>query len=230
MGPRARRLLQPLTETDLSAGAFPFGAIRPVELAGAEVLALRMSYVGELGWEMYIPADHAVAVYDAIIGAGSEHDLVHAGYHAMNSLRLESGYRHWGHDITDEDTPLEAGLGFAVAWDKRGGFIGAAALSAQRGQPPTKRLLQFRLEDPDRLLYHDEPIYRDGELVGRTSSGMWSQTQDRCLAMGYVNRPEGVTADWISAAPWEIEVAGVRIPATASLRAFFDPRKERVKV
>ncbi|MCP4085885.1 MAG: hypothetical protein GY745_12640 [Actinomycetia bacterium] len=230
MGPNARRLLRPLTDTDLGHELFPFGAIRPVSLAGTEALALRMSYVGELGWELYVRAGDAAALYDSIVAAGPDHELVHAGYHAMNALRLESGYRHWGHDITDEDTPLEAGLGFAVAWDKPGGFVGREALLAQKGQPLTKRLTQFRLEDPDRLLYHDEPIYRDHDLVGRTSSGLWSQTQARCLAMGYVNHHDGVTADWLDAGVWEIEVAGTRVPATASLRAFFDPRKERVKI
>jgi glycine cleavage system aminomethyltransferase T/glycine/D-amino acid oxidase-like deaminating enzyme len=230
MGPEARQLLQRLTTSDLSGEAFPFGAIRSVSIAAAEVYALRMSYVGELGWELYVPADHAVAVYDAIVAVGAEHGLVHAGYHAMNSLRLEAGYRHWGHDITDEDTPLEAGLGFAVAWDKPRPFIGREALAAHRGVTPTRRLVQFRLEDPDRLLYHDEPIYRDGVLVGRTSAGMWSTTQQRCLAMGYVTAADGVSAEWLSNAEWAIEVAGQRITATTSLRSFYDPRNERVKM
>ena len=145
----------------------------------------------------------------------------------MNTLRLEAGYRHWGHDITDEDTPLEAGLGFAVGWDKSS-FRGREALLAQRELPRTKRLIQFRLEDADRLLYHDEPIYRDGELIGRTSSGMWSYVEDRCLAMGYLKHPEGVTKDWLDAGSFEIEVATQRIPATASIRSFYDPRNERI--
>ncbi len=230
MGPNARLLLTSIVDADLANETFPFGAIRPIEMAGAEVLALRMSYVGELGWELYIPRAHAVTVFDAIVAAGSGFGLAHAGYHAMNSLRLESGYRHWGHDITEEDTPLEAGLGFAVAWQKPGGFVGRDALLAQRGRPLVKRLVQLRLEDPDRLLYHDEPIYRDDQLVGRTSSGMWSQTQNRCLGMGYVTCAGGVAPDWIDSGTWQIEVAGTRIPATASLRAFFDPGKVRVKI
>ena len=151
-----------------------------------------MSYVGELGWELYVPNAHAVTVYEALRDAAADADglgLAHAGYHAMNTLRLECGYRHWGHDISDEDTPLEAGLGFAIAWDKPRDFIGRAALEEQRHEPRTRRLIQFRLEDPDVLAYHDEPIRRDGELVGRVTSAMWSYTQDRCLAMGYVTHP-----------------------------------------
>jgi 4-methylaminobutanoate oxidase (formaldehyde-forming) len=147
----------------------------------------------------------------------------------MNTLRTESGYRSWGHDITDEDTPLEAGLGFTIGWDKPS-FTGRDALLAQRDLPRTKRLIQFRLEDPELLLYHDEPIYRDGVVVGRTSSGMWSYVEDRCLAMGYLNHPEGVTKDWLGAGTFEIEVATRRIPATASIRSFYDPGNERVRL
>jgi 4-methylaminobutanoate oxidase (formaldehyde-forming) len=229
MGPNARALLAELTAADLSNDAFPFGTGQRIELAGHEVLALRMTYVGELGWELYVPWNEAGALYDAIFAAGDSHGLAHAGYHALNTLRLESGYRHWGHDITGEDTPVEAGLGFAVGWDKPS-FRGRERLLAQRGEPRSKRLIQFRLEDPDRLLYHDEPIYRDGTLVGRTSSGMWSYVEDRCLAMGYLEHPDGVTSDWIDAGSYEIEVATERIPATASIRSFYDPHNERVRM
>jgi glycine cleavage system aminomethyltransferase T len=168
-------------------------------------------------------------VHDAIVRTGGEHGLRPAGYHAMESLRMEAGYRSWGHDLTDEDTPLDAGLGFAVAWDKAS-FIGREALLAQRELPRSKRLVQFRLEDPDLLLTHDEPIWRDGELVGRTSSGMWSYGEQRCLAMGYVDHEPTVDKDWLEAGSFEIEVATQRIPATAQLRSFYDPRNERVRV
>ncbi|HSF84354.1 MAG TPA: FAD-dependent oxidoreductase [Acidimicrobiia bacterium] len=224
MGPRSRELLAGLTDTDLSNEAFAFGTARELEIAGRRVLALRVSYVGELGWELNVAPEDAVALYDAIVAAGDEHGLRHAGYHAMNTLRLESGYRHFGHDITDEDTPLEGGLSFAVAWAKPGGFIGREALLAQRDLPRTKRLVQFRLDDTDRLLYHDEPIYADGELVGRTSSGMWSYVERRPLAMGYLSRTEGVTKEWVADASFEIEVAGERIPAAAQLGSFHPAR------
>jgi 4-methylaminobutanoate oxidase (formaldehyde-forming) len=229
MGPNSRALLSELTSAGLDNEEFPFGTARRIEVAGHDVLAMRMSYVGELGWELYVPWDEAGSLYDAIFEVGEAHGLRHAGYHAMNTLRLESGYRHWGHDITDEDTPLEAGLGFAVAWDKPS-FRGRDALLASRELPRTKRLIQFRLEDEDRLLYHDEPIYRDGILVGRTSSGMWSYVENRCLAMGYVNNPDGVTKEWIDAGTFEIEVATERIPATASIKSFYDPSNERVRL
>ena len=229
MGPKSRELLSELTVAGLSNDVFPFGTAQQIEVAGHDVRALRMTYVGELGWELYVPWTEAPSLYDAIFEAGEAHGLRHAGYHAMNTLRLEAGYRHWGHDITDEDSPLEAGLGFAVGWDKAS-FTGREALLAQRDLPRSKRLIQFRLEDPERLLYHDEPIYRDGELVGRTSSGMWSYVEDRCLAMGYLNHADGVTKEWLEAAAFEIEVATERIPATASIRSFYDPRNERVRL
>ena len=228
MGPNSRALLSELTSTSLSNEDFPFATAQTLELAGHEVRALRMTYVGELGWEIYVPWNESASLFDALVEAGRSHGLRLAGYHAMNTLRLEAGYRHWGHDITGMDTPIEAGLGFAVAWDKPS-FRGREALVAQRDRPRTKRLIQFRLEDPDRLLYHDEPIFRDGVLVGRTSSGMWSYVEDRCLAMGYLNNVDGVTKDWIEAGTFEIEVANKRIPATASLRSFYDPANTRVR-
>ncbi|MFT7645713.1 MAG: glycine cleavage system aminomethyltransferase T/glycine [Candidatus Poriferisodalaceae bacterium] len=230
MGPNARKLLQPLTSADMSNEGFGFAAMQTIDIAGTKVKALRMSYVGELGWELYPTVADAPAVYDVVVAAGADHGLRHAGYHAMNSLRLESGYRHWGHDITDEDTPLEAGLGFAVAWDKPGGFVGKEALEAQRPLPRTKRLIQFRLEDSEVLSYHDDPIYRDGVVVGRTTGGMWSHTEDRCLTMAYIESEEAVTKTWLDAGSWEIEVGTKRIPVTASIRSFYDPKNERVKI
>ena len=230
MGPAARTVLGSITADSLSNEDFPFGAARTIEAAGIEVLALRMSYVGELGWELYAPNHQAGALFDALTAAGQPHGLRLAGYHAMNSLRLEAGYRHWGHDLSGEDTPVEAGLGFAVGWDKQADFIGRAALEAQRHQPRTKRLIQFRLEHPDLMLYHDEPIRGDGRIVGRVSSAMWSYTEDRCLAMGYVNHPEGVTQDWLDAARFEIEVALQPVAATPSIRSFYDPRSQRVRM
>lgn len=229
MGPGSRDLLGELTAVDLSNEAFPFATAQDVEVAGHAVRALRLTYVGELGWELYAPWEEAPGLYDAIVDAGGPHGLRHAGYHAMNTLRLEAGYRHWGHDITDQDTPLEAGLGFAVAWDKAS-FIGREALATQKDLPRSKRLIQFRLEDPDRLLYHDEPVYRDGEIVGRTTSGMWSYVEGRCLAMGYLDNPEGVTTDWLDTGSFEIEVATERIPATPSIRSFYDPERRRVRM
>ena len=230
MGPAARAVLGSLTDASLANEDFPFGTAQTISAAGIEVLALRMSYVGELGWELYVPNRSAVALFDALAAAGEPHGLTLAGYHAMNSLRLEAGYRHWGHDITGEDTPVEAGLGFVVGWDKEADFIGRAALEAQRHQPRVKRLIQFRLEDPDLMLYHDEPVRRDGRIVGRVSSAMWSYTEDRCLAMGYVNHDGGVTQDWLDGGRFEIEVALRPVVATPSIRSFYDPRSQRVRM
>ena len=188
-----------------------------------------MSYVGELGWELYVPANQANSVYEEIIASGDSFGLRHAGFHAMNSLRLEAGYRHWGHDISDEDTPLEAGLGFAVAWQKPGGFIGREALLAQKEQPRTKRLIQLRIEDPELISYHDDPIFRDGVYVGRTTGGMWSHTQDRCLSMAYLNNPSGVDQSWLDSGDWQIEIGTRRRAVTPSIKSFYDPANQRVR-
>ena len=229
MGPNSRKVLAQLTSVGLDNESFAFGTSRRLEVAGVDVTAMRMSYVGELGWELYVGNDDAVTVYDALVEAGSGHGMVHAGYHAMNSLRLEAGMRHWGHDITDEDTPLEAGLGFAISWDKDADFVGREALESQRGKPRSKRLIQFRIEDPHLLTYHDEPIYRDGVVVGRTSSSMWSATQERCCAMGYLEHPdsEAVSNDWLAAGTWETNIAGTRVPVSTSIRSWYDPQNRR---
>ena len=224
MGPESRNVLAQLTDADLGNEAFPYTTAQRIEIAGVEATALRVTYVGELGWELYVAAGSAVILYDALMEAGEPFGLTLTGFHAMNSLRLEAGYRHWGDDITDEDTPIEAGLSFAVAWDKPGGFIGREALVAQRDEPRRKRLIQLRLEDPKPMLYHDEPIMRDGVVVGRTTSGMYGHTVGSALAMGYVTRDEGVTSDWLQAGTFAIEVATRPIPAAISLRSFYDPR------
>jgi len=232
MGPRARFVLAPLTDASLTNTDFPFGTSQRIDVAGFDVLALRMSYVGELGWELYLPNEHAVELFDALVASGAPHGLAMAGYHAMNTLRLESGYRHWGHDITDEDTPIEAGLGFTVGWDKPNPWNGRTALENQREQPRNKRLIQFRLEHPELLCYHDDPILRDGEPVGSTTSSMWSYVEDRCLTMGYLHRPgnEGVIGEWLDAGTFEINIGGELVPATPSIRSFYDPRNQRVRL
>lgn len=230
MGPRSRELLARLSDADLGNEAFPFGTSRLIDLAYARVRASRITYVGELGYELYIPCEFAQGVYDALLGAGADLGLRLAGYHAMNSLRLEKAYRHWGHDISDEDTPLEAGLGFTIAWDKRGGFVGREALERQREHGPRRRLVGFALEDPQPLLYDNEPIWRDGQLVGKTTSGMFGHTLGRALALGYVTRPDApVAADWLGAGRYEIEVAARRLRARLELRAFYDPAGARVR-
>lgn len=229
MGPRSRELLSSLTDADLSNAAFPFGTSREIDLGLAFVRASRITYVGELGWELYVPTDVALHVYETIVAAGESFDLRHAGYHALNSLRIEKAYRSWGHDMTDEDTLLEAGLGFTAAWDKPGGFIGRDALLRQRQAGPRRRLAVFSLDDPGPLLLHDEPIWRDGELIGRISSGMFGHTVGRSVGLGYVRRADGpVTSDWLAAGRYEVEVANERFGAQASLRAPYDPENRRI--
>jgi glycine cleavage system T protein len=229
MGPNSRDLLQSLTASDLSHEAFPFATSKEIELGYAMVRASRITYVGELGWELYIPAEFATGVYDTLVQAGADFNLQNVGMHAMNSLRMEKAYRHWGHDIADEDTPVEAGLGFAVAWDKPGGFIGKEALEEQRQNGVTKRLVQFALDDPEPLLYHNEPIWRGDAIVGHITSGMFGHALGKSLGMGYVEDDGGVDEEFVNSGVYEIEVACERFPATASLRPFYDPKSERIK-
>jgi glycine cleavage system aminomethyltransferase T len=230
MGPKSRALLQGLKDADLSNAAFPFGSSRVIDLGYARVRASRITYVGELGWELYIPTEFAPGVFDVLVREGAAHGLRLAGYHAMNSLRMEKAYRHWGHDITDEDTPLEAGLGFAVAWEKRGGFIGREALVRQKQTGVRRRLVQFALADLQKMLYHNEPVWRNGVLAGRLTSGMFGHTLGKPLGMGYIANQGGFAdQDFVLSGRYEIEVAGIRIPASASLAAPYDPKSLRVK-
>ncbi|MDA1356787.1 MAG: FAD-dependent oxidoreductase [Proteobacteria bacterium] len=229
MGPQARDLLQSLSPDDLSNDGFPFGTSREIELGFAMVRASRISYVGELGWELYIPSEFTTGVFDVLVEAGESYGLRQIGMHAMNSLRIEKAYRHYGHDITDADTPLEGGLGFAVKFDKPGGFIGRDALKRQRETGLSNRLVQFLLTDPDPMLYHNEPIWRDGELAGYVRSAMYGHTLGGAVALGYVENPDGVDSDYVNCGTYEIEIAGVRSPATASLRPLYDPKSARIK-
>jgi glycine cleavage system T protein len=230
MGPRSRELLSQLTDADLSMPHFPFGTSQIIDIGYARVRATRITYVGELGWELYVPTEFIQDVFDRIVDKGDAFGLRLAGYHALNSLRIEKAYRHWGHDITDGDTPLEAGLGFAVAWGKPGGFIGREALLRQRDIGVRRRLVHLVLSDPAKMLYHNEPIWRDGQLVGRTTSGMFGHTLGRPLALGYIeNEGAVVDAAYVSSGRYEIEIACERIPAQATLRPFYDPEGCRVR-
>jgi glycine cleavage system T protein len=230
MGPLSRHVLSRLTDADLSNDAFPFATSQLVDLAYAQVRASRITYVGELGWELYIPTEFVQGAFDALMEEGAPFDLRLAGYHAMNSLRMEKAYRHWGHDITDEDTPLEAGLGFAVAWGKAGGFNGRDALLRQKESGITRRLVQVAASDPDKLLYHNEPIWRDDVLVGRITSGMFGHTVGKPLGLGYVaNGGALVDAAFVNSGRYEVEVAGERVPADVTLRPMYDPASRRVK-
>lgn len=233
MGPNSRPLLERLSGEDLSNKAFPFGSSREIEIGYARIRASRVTYVGELGWELYIPADFAQHVFDLLIRSGSEFDLAHGGYFAINSLRMEKGYRHWGHDIGEEDTPIDAGLGFAVSYDKPGGFIGQRRLIAQRDAATlTKRLVHVRLdtESARPLLYHEEPIVRDGVIVGSITSGAYGHRLSASLGMGYVHSEGGIDNPFLENGSFEVEIACERFPVTVQLTPFFDPSNTRVKV
>ncbi len=230
MGPNSRQLLAGLTQDDLSHEGFPFGTSREIELGPAIVRATRISYVGELGWELYVPSEFAVGVFDRLVEAGAPLGLRLAGLHVLDSCRIEKAYRHFGHDITDEDTPLEAGLGFAVRFDKNQPFIGRDALLRQKERGLGKRLVQFALEDPEPLIYHNEPIYRDGEIVGYITSANYGHHLGRAIGLGYISHADGVDADYVNAGSYEIEVACERVPARASLRPMYDPKSERMRL
>ena len=230
MGPRSRDLLQPLCASAMSHVAFPFATSRELEIAGIPCRAVRITYVGELGWELYVPVDQAGRLYDALCDAGRPLGLVNAGHYAINSLRLEKAYRAWGPDLSMDYTPIEAGLGFAVAWDKTISFVGREALFAQlNGSPPTKRMLSFVLQDPEPQLWGGELIFRDGACVGHTSSGAYGHSLGAAVALGYVTTTASPTGSATTEhESYTIDVAGQRFAARATVAAPFDPARERI--
>ncbi|MEZ5660034.1 MAG: FAD-dependent oxidoreductase [Burkholderiaceae bacterium] len=230
MGPNSRALLQELSGEDLSHEAMPFGTSREIEIGCAIVRASRITYVGELGWELYIPADTAAHVLETLLAAGERFGLRAAGMHAMNACRIEKGYRHWGHDIGIEDTPFEAGLSFTCAWDKPGGFIGREALLAAReAGPPNRRLVQIRLADDTRSIYHEEPICRGDTVVGHVTSGMYGHRVQASLGMGYVRLDEPVSAACLAQGGFTVDIGGEHVPAELQLRPFYDPAMARIR-
>ena len=233
MGPEARALLQPLTESDLSDAAFPFGRAREIDLGMAVLRAHRITYVGELGWELYVPTEMARQVFDRIVDAGAAQGLRLCGMHALDSCRIEKAFRHFGHDVTDEDHVLEAGLGFAVKPDKTpsrfGDFLGREAVLRKKQQGLSQRLLQFRLADPEPLLYHHEPILRNGEIAGYLTSGSYGHHLGAAIGLGYVACGTQESGADVLASAYEIEIAGDRVAAEASLKPLYDPKSERIR-
>jgi sarcosine dehydrogenase len=228
MGPHARALLQQATADDVSNEALPCGSWREIRVAGAPVRALRLTYVGELGFELHVPTEYALAVYDALVAAGAPFGLAHAGYRAIESLRLEKGYRAWGADIGPDHTPLEAGLGFALKLGRDQPFLGRDALERQRRDGLKKRLVGFTVEAPEVVLLGRETIYRDGERVGWLTSGGYGYTVGKAIGFGYVRNPAGVDLDYLRSGRYELEVATERVPATLHLRPLYDPEMIRV--
>jgi heterotetrameric sarcosine oxidase gamma subunit len=229
-GPRARELLASISNADFSSSAFPFGTLQAIEIGYQYALALRLSYTGELGWELYVPSEMTVAVYDRLLEAGTGFGLRHCGYHTLNSLRVEKAFREWAHDMGPCDSLLDAGLGFTCAWDKAGGFIGREALLEQReAGVPRRRLVQFLLDDPQPVLTHNEPILRNGERVGYTTSSGYGHTLGAACALGYVQCADGVGAEWVNAGSYTIEQADRIYTARASLTPMYDPKAARMR-
>ena len=228
MGPNARTILQQVTSTDLGNEAFPFGTMQTIGIAGCPVRALRITYMGELGWELHLPVEYAARVFDTLHAAGDDHGLVNAGYRSIESCRLEKGYRAWGSDIGPDHTPQEAGLAWAVKTKKDIDFRGRQAVLDQQASGVRKMLTTFTV-DPSIILLGRETIYRDGERVGWLTSGGFGYTIDRSIGIGYVRNAGGVTRDWVLSGTYELEVAGTRVPAEATLQPLYDPSNSRVK-
>ena len=228
-GPRSRQLLSGLTNADMSNEAFPFRTMREIDIGYALVNALRLSYVGELGWELYVPTEFTLHVYDLLVEAGKAVGLKHAGLNALDTLRLEKGYRDYGNDIDNMDTALEVGLGHFVDFEKPGGFIGRDALLRQKESGILEqRLVQFLIEDPEPLLHGGETIIRDGQRAGYIRAGGYGHTLGGSVGLGAVENEEGVTVDFVKSGRYELEVASERYPAKASLRPMYDPQNKRV--
>ena len=229
MGPLARGVLARVTEADLSNAAFPFGHVREIGIAGATVRALRVTYVGELGWELHVPLAATGRVFDALMAAGAGAGIRPVGYRALESLRLEKGYRAWSSDITPNDTPFEAGLGWAVKMRRNADFIGRGALEAVAGQPLKKRLAGFTLEDPAAVLVGRETILRNGETVGYLTSGGYGYTVGKSIGFGYVRNADGVSDDYLTSGSYELVVANERFAARLALAPLYDPENLKVK-
>jgi 4-methylaminobutanoate oxidase (formaldehyde-forming) len=229
-GPRSRAVLQELTTVDMSDAAFPFRHAAEIDIGFARALCVRITYLGELGYELYIPVEQALHVYDRLQAVGPRFGLRPAGLKALASLRMEKGYRDYGHDIDNTDTVLEAGLGFAVALDRE--FIGRDAVLAQKAAGPlTRRLVQVLLQDPRPMLHHAEIVRRDGEPVGYVRAGSYGHTLGGAVGLAMLDRTDGqLDQSWLDSGEWTVEVAGTLYPAVASLRPLYDPTSARVRM
>jgi glycine cleavage system aminomethyltransferase T len=229
MGPRARDVLAAVTDANVSNAGFPFGHISEIAIAGHTVRALRVTYVGELGWELHVPIAATGEIFDALMAAGAKHGIRPIGYRALESLRLEKGYRAWGSDITPNDTPQEAGLGWAVKLRKNTDFVGRRALEKIIGADLKKRFAGFTVDDPDIVLVGRETILRNGEPVGYLTSGGYGYTLAKNIGYGYVRNADGVSDDFLSSGDYELVVAMERTPAEIHLEPMYDPAMSRIK-
>jgi 4-methylaminobutanoate oxidase (formaldehyde-forming) len=229
-GPRSRELMQSVTSADMSNAAFPFRSAKSIDIGFARALCVRITYLGELGYELFVPAEQAMHVYEQLVVAGRDVDLRHTGLKALASLRMEKGYRDYGHDIDNTDSVLEAGLGFAVALDKPGGFIGRGAVLAKKSAGPlTRRLIQVRVLDPEPLMHHAEIVLRDSVPVGYLRAASYGHTLGGSVGLAMVECADGVSTDFVSTGDWQVDIAGITYPATASLRPMYDPDNARIR-
>lgn len=229
MGPKARDLLSRVTPADLSNEAFPFGTFQEIDLGQGVGYANRMTYVGELGWELVVPTEMAAGIYDLLHHCGADLGLADAGYYAIESMRLEKGYRAWSRELTPDITPLEAGLGFAVAWEKPA-FLGREALLAAKAQGPVRRrIAQVTLEDGSRMLWGGEAVLRDGQPVGELRSGFYGHTLGRAVGLALIGNDAGVDPTFLATGRWEIDAAGERLAARVHAAPAYDPKSERPK-
>jgi glycine cleavage system aminomethyltransferase T/glycine/D-amino acid oxidase-like deaminating enzyme len=228
MGPKSRELLQKLSRTDLSDAAFGFATSQEIDLGDVLVRATRITYVGELGWELYVPVELAVGVYEMLIEAGQEFGIANAGYYSINSLRLEKGYRAFGAELTPDHSPVEAGLLFACKLKTDSDFIGRGAVERAWQAGPTRRLVSFVLQDPDVMMWGGELLLRDGVPAGQVSSAAWGTTVGACVGLAYVRGAE-VNARYLASGDWRADVAGQRVAVSLSLRAPYDPDNRRVR-
>ncbi len=231
MGPASRDLLSEVLNHDMDTASFPFGAFQPVELGMSCAYAARVSFVGELGWELYVPVEQARHGFDYLWEKGQNHGLRLAGMHTLDTCRIEKKFVHYGHDVADQDTPLESGLGFVCALDKKIPFIGRDAILKQKesGDFMHKRLVQFLLKDPEAVLYHHEPILHDGIIVGHLTSGNYGHTLGGSVGLGYINSKDRITRDFLDSGEFAVDIGGVHVPAKASLSAMYDPKAKRMR-
>jgi 4-methylaminobutanoate oxidase (formaldehyde-forming) len=232
MGPRSRDLLAALTDADLSNEAFPFGTSALISLGYATVRATRITYVGELGWELYVPSEFAVGVYQDLMTVGERFGVGRGGYYAIDSLRLEKGYRAFGRELTPSENPVEAGLLFACKLKTDIAFLGREAVEKAKAEGPRKKLVGFTVDSPDAMLWGGELILRDGAVAGQVTSAAWGQTTGSCVGLAYVRDPDKSTinADWVKAGRYEVNVGGELHPVSVSLKPIYDPSNERIRI
>jgi 4-methylaminobutanoate oxidase (formaldehyde-forming) len=231
MGPMSRDLLADLTDADLSDDAFPFGTSRLITLGYSTVRATRITYVGELGWELYVPAEFAVGVYEDLIGAGAAFGVARGGYYAIESLRLEKGYRAFGRELTPSDNPVEAGLLFACKLKSDIDFLGRSAVEKARAEGPRRKLVGFSVGSPEAMLWGGELVLREGAVAGQVTSAAWAETTGACVGLAYVRSGDDTPIDaaWIASGEYRVNVGGDLYPINVSLKPIYDPTNARIR-